>query len=85
MLDEIMEDAVEYRKSGVSDNEVISKAMKLDKKDRRANDSIAAAQMLTKGKDMDGISKYQEALGKKFGKDRTEVIADKARKLGGFI
>lgn len=85
LLDEIMEDAVEYRKSGVSDNEVISKAMKLDKKDRRANDSIAAAQMLTKGKDMDGISKYQEALGKKFGKDRTEVIADKARKLGGFI
>ena len=88
-VDEIMNDAVRYRQAGVMDDDVIAKAMNLKangatSNDRTSNDSILAAQMFTKGKDLNGIEKYEKQLGKRFGEERIAGIADNARKIGGL-
>ena len=88
-IDEIMNDVIKYRRAGVTNDDVIVNAMKLNangatSNDRTSNDSILAAQMFTKGKDLNGIEKYEKQLGKRFGEERIAGIADNARKIGGI-
>ena len=83
-LDEIMNQAVEYRKHGVTDNKLITKAMKLDRGNKTASDSIAAAMMANKATDLDGIAKYQEQLSKHTGTAKAKEVASNAAKLNGL-
>ena len=84
-IDEIMKSAIKYREYGVTDDSLITKAMKLDKNgNKEANDSIAAAMMASKGKDLDGIEKYKDLVSKQVGENKAGEIAEKARNISGL-
>lgn len=83
-LDQIMKQAVEYRQHGVTDNALITKAMKLDKDNKTSNTSIAAAMIANKSKDLDGIAKYEQQLSKQVGANKANIIAKNAAKIGGL-
>ena len=84
-LDSIMEEAVEYRKEGVTDNSIIVQARNLAKEGKATkNESKLAAVMATKAKDVKGMEPYQKRIAKKLGDAKASEIADNAAKLAGF-
>lgn len=87
-LDEIMNDACKYRNEGVTDNEMIAKAMQLKGIDNTGNrasgDRIAAAMIATKSKDRKAVNEYKEDLNKCVDNGRANKITDGAMKLAGF-
>lgn len=88
-LDKIMSDACKYREQGVTDNEMIIKAMQLKGIDNTGNrasgDRIAAAMIATKSKDRKAVKEYKEDyLDKYVDNERANKITDGAMKLAGF-
>lgn len=85
-LDEIMQDAIEYRREGVTDNSIIVKARKLDKNgNTTSTESKLAAVMATKSKDnIERMKYYQEKVTKQIGGDKAIRINQNAAKLAGF-
>ncbi len=85
-LNEIMQDALEYRREGVTDNSIIVKARKLDKNgNTTARESKLAAVMATKSKDnLDRMKYYQDKVTKQIGGDKAIKINQNAAKLAGF-
>ena len=84
-LDQIMNEAVEYRKEGVTDNKIIVKARKLNKEDPTAKSSRLAAVMATKSKDnLDKMKYYQDKVTKQIGGTTAQEINKNAEKLAGL-
>lgn len=83
-LDGIMQSAIKYRQEGVTDNELIIKAMNLDKNNKNSKDSIAAAVMANKAKDRESIDIYQKDLEKVVKPEKAQKITDNAKKIGGY-
>ena len=83
-LNEIMEEAVQYRREGVTDNSIIVKARKLNKNNSTAAESKLAAVMATKADNLDVMQRYQERIAKQLGDEKASKIADNAAKLKGF-
>ena len=84
-LDNIMEQALEYRQYGVTDDKIIVKAMKLDESGNiTESDSKAAAMMATKAKDRKSMKEYKEDLSKYVKKDRADSITKKAMQIGNM-
>ena len=83
-LDKIMEEAIQYRQYGVTDNTLIVKARNIDKSNRTSSNSIAAAMMASKVKDMKGIESYQKKLAEQVGTEKAARIAKDAAKIGGI-
>ena len=84
-LDQIMRDAIKYRQHGVTDNSLIVKARNLDRNNRTSDESIGAAMLATKAKDVATVDKYKEDLTNLWGKDRADRISTKAKKLNGLL
>lgn len=84
-LDEIMKDAIKYRQHGVTDNSLIVKARNLDVSNRTSDESIGAAMLATKAKDMKGIESYQKDLTKLWGEDRAIKVMNGAKDLKGLL
>ncbi len=82
-LDSIMKDAVKYREKGVTDNKLICKAMKLDD-NRTSKESIGAAMLANKSKDIKEMKEYQNDLVGVWGRERTDRITKNAKKLNGW-
>lgn len=59
-IDQVMKDAVEYRKYGVTDNNVIMKAMGFDRNNRTSKESIAAARLSSISKTQKDLDKAME-------------------------
>lgn len=84
-VDQIMNNAVKYRQNvGVTDNKIISRAMKLDHNDPTSAKSMAAAYMASNSKDLKGIEPYQKKFAKKIGEENASKIADNAAKIAGY-
>lgn len=84
-LDTIMAEACKYRAEGVTDNEMIINAMKLDTRDKASRDSIAAAMIATKSKDLKAVKEYKkDYLDKYVNSTRSDNITKNAMKLAGF-
>ena len=80
-----MNEAVEYRKEGVTDNKIIVKARKLNKEDPTAKSSRLAAVMATKSKDnLDKMKYYQDKVTKQIGGTTAQEINKNAEKLAGL-
>lgn len=84
-LDDIMDDAIEYRRHGVTDNSLIVKARKLDPSNRKSSESIGAAMLATKAKDMKGIESYQKDLTKLWGEEKAIKVMNGAKDLKGLL
>lgn len=83
-LDKIMNNAKKYREEGVTDNKLIIKAMKLDKEHKDSKDSIAAAVMANKAKDINSMENYEKDLSKVIKPEKASEITAKAKKISGF-
>ena len=83
-LDKIMNNAIKYREEGVTDNKLIIKAMKLDKEHKDSKDSIAAAVMANKAKDINSMEIYEKDLSKVIKPEKASEITAKAKKISGF-
>ena len=83
-LDKIMNNAIKYREEGVTDNKLIIKAMKLDKEHKDSKDSIAAAVMANKAKDINSMENYEKDLSKVIKPEKASEITAKAKKISGF-
>lgn len=84
-VNQIMNNAVKYRQNaGVTDNKIIAKAMKLDKRDPTSASSMAAAYMASNSKDLKSIEPYQKKFAKKIGEENASKIADDAAKIAGY-
>ena len=84
-LDQIMNEAVEYRREGVTDNKIIVKARNLNKEDPTAKSSKLAAVMATKSKDnLDKMKYYQDKVTKQIGGTTAQEINKNAEKLAGL-
>lgn len=59
-IDKIMDDAIEYRKYGVTDNDVIMKAMGFNPNNRASKESIAAARLSSISKTQKDLDKAME-------------------------
>lgn len=57
-----MDEVVVYRKYGVTDNNLIVRARKLDRSNRTSSESIAVAMIACKTKDINGVENYQKQL-----------------------
>lgn len=84
-LDQIMDQAIMYRQHGVTDNELIVKARRLNQGNPTSNESIGAAMLATKGKDIKGIDAYQKDLNKLWGEERAKRIVNDAKNLKGLL
>ena len=71
-IDQVMKDAVEYRKYGVTDNSVIMKAMGFDKNNRTSKESIAAARLSAISKTQDDLDKAMERYAQS-GASKTQI------------
>lgn len=83
-LNEFINIGKEYRSYGSLDDSLNIKAMKLNRGDKANPNSIAAAMMASKAKDMDSLEKYQQKLAKQVGEARAQSISDNAAKIGGI-
>ncbi len=83
-LNEIMEQATEYRREGVTDNAIIARAMKLNKDKPTSNESKLAAVVATKANDIKGLEPYQKQIASKLGDKKASEITNHAAKLKGF-
>ena len=67
-IDQIMEQAYQYKEvAGVKDNKIIAKAMKLDRTNPTSYESMTAALMASKAKDIKGLETYQKRIAKQVG------------------
>ena len=82
-LQEYIKAGKEYRKSGATDDKINIEAMKLSSGNMTSPDSIAAAFMASKGKDLKGIETYQKKFAPKIGEKRAQQIADNAATIAG--
>lgn len=84
-IDEFMRQASKYREeAGVTDNKIIAKAMKLDRSNPTSYESMTAALMASKAKDIKGLEPYQKRIAKKLGDEKASQITNNAAKLAGF-
>ncbi len=59
-IDKVMNEAVEFRKYGITDNSLIMKAMSLDKNNKASKQNIAAARLSTIAKTQEDLDKAME-------------------------
>lgn len=84
-IDEIMQQANKYRQeAGVTNNKIIAKAMKIDRSNPTSYESMTAALMASKAKDVKGLEPYQKRIAKKLGEEKANEITDNAARIAGF-
>lgn len=71
-IDKVMDEAIEYRKYGVTDNSVIMKAMGLDTEHKASKKNIAAARLSLISKTQEDLNKAMERY-ERSGASRTQV------------
>ena len=70
--------------TGVTDKEMVAKAMNLDKNNPTSGESMAALMLAKDAKDVKGMEAKQKELAKTVGEPKAQEIANKAAEIKGF-